>query len=1359
MTMVREIDARSTATMFTQMKLHAGTVNLICGLGGSIDVVAASFLVTLGLAISEDGDGFSELVLIVPQSAPTSISKQEIFLAIQEQIRVQIKKITEFEEKNHLRTLELMVIHKTKIHFVDPKQEDVVEAILLKLSEKSAVVVMSPELIFNNALGDASSAQTQSADSWIYECIRFGKAVHDKVIQTDSVIIFCADPYPTSEPAYKSILSDDNNVNYLWLRPKVADIFLGKLDEWVKRAEAESLSSILAEQEKLNILYLDRIIIQVATLTHFGRIDDAFALLHPHLREVREHADTFGLLISISHMLQSNMHAEAKELISTLAARPTDADESLLAFKYATSLGATEEINIFSRRIQPSDESFELLMKSSLLAYLHENDYSGLLAALSLFSSTHNTDPSWRFYEFLARSLVNIESHPYQGIIDEVKTKHPSYLIDAIFLLTKHAYAQGMFASAAQLLTENYISGFLDKSMHVEFVVELIKKLSLHEPPPDKIKTPAEEPHAYQKLNPITHGDAHEYISILFVWLVSHLSKHPSNVPLRNSLEALMRFELSNTESIAHLMNFLAKNYHPMLDEDYSRFDCAITSSESHEINEEELAKILNKFMEQHEGKRIVIGVGDLSLDGIDKDVFQIRKQMLQGLEFVAGNSIAADSDVGGLQFLVHLIALLSRKLGDELGELQVFSIAAAGLANSRQHQTARDLAEHALALLRFEPGNDSKVRIRCAWLQYAKIMHRVGNLHEAIVAVCCAVSIDIKIPLDLLIDEAILLSRIFRDVNLIPIALNHLIDIRSLLEERGSNELMEHYLFREEANIAIKLLESKIEVIDDTVREFARKLLQASAFARRHTVDLLPICVALSQVKNWWIDSSAEPTDRALAADIDRELDECSSLMGEPNLSRLKVYRLTNLTIHTLEGLCKQLEVTRYATDLGADMIHIEKLVRMFLTRQSSLTPHETFFLIDLLADHALSIPADTSIDFHALNESIYGALNTKTLTDSLNSLDTKNVLGYLSAQKQQHIDRVISSVDLAKDFIEQLLRYDAVLVGLGFDSRNRLALASVSSNGASAEYQNSFKYDVFQSWRKEYPFKYHDMDLRDPRGDYEIEKTLSGIEVMAEIPHEKRVIVVLDRELQRIPPSLLAIAGHPIGYTNPSAGVPSLAWLRSVIKSPRNHTGRLRGWIPLEGTYEMFGALRALHDNVFPYLEKFGFLNTDEALMPDNLKDCDIVVLGSHGRLGQRESLFRIIANEGTGRLSPSEFSKGLSDSGIVVLFVCSGGRQDPHPFSATTLGLPRMLLANGCRTVVASSWPLDVSIPTKWIGPFLTALFAGENVMDACYQANAAVRKFISHPAAFLAMNVYGDPFVKISGSPGAGFVPQR
>lgn len=58
-----------------------------------------------------------------------------------------------------------------------------------------------------------------------------------------------------------------------------------------------------------------------------------------------------------------------------------------------------------------------------------------------------------------------------------------------------------------------------------------------------------------------------------------------------------------------------------------------------------------------------------------------------------------------------------------------------------------------------------------------------------------------------------------------------------------------------------------------------------------------------------------------------------------------------------------------------------------------------------------------------------------------------------------------------------------------------------------------------------------------------------------------------------------------------------------------------------------------------------------------------------------------------------------------------------------SNTTVGL--VSIEAGCKSVVASPWPLDTRVPSYWLPAFLSAWESGKAVVDATFEANQAFK----------------------------------
>jgi hypothetical protein len=164
-------------------------------------------------------------------------------------------------------------------------------------------------------------------------------------------------------------------------------------------------------------------------------------------------------------------------------------------------------------------------------------------------------------------------------------------------------------------------------------------------------------------------------------------------------------------------------------------------------------------------------------------------------------------------------------------------------------------------------------------------------------------------------------------------------------------------------------------------------------------------------------------------------------------------------------------------------------------------------------------------------------------------------------------------------------------------------------------------------------------------------------------------------------------------------------------------------------------------------PTFERHGIEIRTESDIPKDLGRAGIAIVAAHGGLIPEGRYFGVVADDVDLRVTSAELANALGSVELAILFVCSGGRFDRHPFANTTIGLARNLLDRGCRTVIASPWPLDARVPSHWLPRFLELWETGVSAMDANFQANKAVEQAMGDaPARCLAMTVLGDPLLK-------------
>ncbi|WP_426944786.1 CHAT domain-containing protein [Pseudomonas oryzihabitans] len=157
----------------------------------------------------------------------------------------------------------------------------------------------------------------------------------------------------------------------------------------------------------------------------------------------------------------------------------------------------------------------------------------------------------------------------------------------------------------------------------------------------------------------------------------------------------------------------------------------------------------------------------------------------------------------------------------------------------------------------------------------------------------------------------------------------------------------------------------------------------------------------------------------------------------------------------------------------------------------------------------------------------------------------------------------------------------------------------------------------------------------------------------------------------------------------------------------------------------------------------EDFGFTVDNGRRLPNDMQDAGLAVITAHGGLNREGRYLHSIRDDDDLFVAPSALAAALAGVELVILFVCSGGRIDKNPWDNSTTSLPKQLLNNGTRAVIASPWPLDVMVTYNWLEPFLLQWKAGATALDATKKANDAVaRKLGEVPQYSLAMRVYGN-----------------
>lgn len=668
---------------------------------------------------------------------------------------------------------------------------------------------------------------------------------------------------------------------------------------------------------------------------------------------------------------------------------------------------------------------------------------------------------------------------------------------------------------------------------------------------------------------------------------------------------------------------------------------------------------------------------------------------LIEGAELLLAHYEPIDSATDAEIFGKLVAAALSivRHGTDTDSDLAIMRIAAVRLALASRFQKARDYAEHALRLA----GNDPH-RARLAWLCFGDVYERTGEIIQGLIAIACGLSADRLATPEQVWYESLLLFRLMRDLKMIPFALAFLEAGKNALQDLGA---LDEY----EQRIETLILQARFLVIrmendpggQAAVEDlFAPIVANARAVLERHD-EPEPVAALLSEViRQSTMQGVVVPPE---ANEILKQLVERCARSQSAIIAALGAESPSADQVLTV---LKQIEEATQADDTAYDVRSLVILAERLLAGPEALAnPRTATFAIELLADHAISLPGSDEGPGWRLPQQI--------------------------GQPK----------DAAADFSRIT---DLPVMMIGMDSSGLLLRTTASEGTLDApvrEASETFSKSRLADWSQEFPFRYG-IDTQAMNLFY---TSTDGIGVSA-LP--ERAVLVMSAELQPYPANLLRIGEDLAGFSRRLAVVPSLGWLTSVrTAGPSANTHRV-AWIPTAGSAEGSATLTTVADRVRDPLTEYGVALDEGTTIPAGLRGAELAIVTAHGSLIPEGRFFQVVQDDAKLKAASAELADALGGVGVAILFVCSGGRMDKHPMANTTLGLARQLLGNGCKAVVASPWPLDSRVPSHWIPTFLERWHAGSAVIDAVFDANANVRaRFSGEPSDCLAMHLYGDP----------------
>lgn len=669
-----------------------------------------------------------------------------------------------------------------------------------------------------------------------------------------------------------------------------------------------------------------------------------------------------------------------------------------------------------------------------------------------------------------------------------------------------------------------------------------------------------------------------------------------------------------------------------------------------------------------------------------DRVIRLISQMMLH-----AGGIEGEDMDLHTMSHLVLVASAVRPYATTERDEdLRLLRLLAGHYAHARRFQHARNMAEQILAI-----GQDTEVRRRLAWFAYADVYQRCRNPIDALVGLACAFATDTSVKKADLWQEIYAVIRVFRDLGMTDLASTFLPALKKIIADLGYDPETDSRVVLTELGLrVVKISRLDPQGVSALIDDIAKACGRA-----KDKSDVLPVLALLGQVVRAADERSiAVPIEvRGLLTALVRRIGARESELVETASSLVP-------TTCQVVSMFNSVERAMFGGDAATDLEVVCMAARRLLIEPGDGEDigKASTLAVELLADQTMTFfgpPPELTEDW-ALKYAL--DLNDEGLDVAFMALNTAGELSVI----------VVSEGEARP--IEQ------------------------------PKLEKSFRYRM-HAWLEKYPKAYGLIDPYD--GSNEFFSTMEALGV--NLPKSEKLLIVAEPLLQQLTANLVVVhpndGGFEYFYGSRSAVgfVPALSWLSMTRARARTEKRGYRAWISADSGPDAAGTLDIALARLSGTFDEFGFSVNTNRRLPGDMSDAGLVVVTAHGGLAQEGRYLHSIRDEEKLVEPPSALAASLAGVELVILFVCSGGRIDKHPWGNRTVGLPRQLLDKGARAVIASPWPLDVKVTYTWLEPFMNAWNTGVTVLQATKEANEVVAKRLGdNPQYSLAMSVYGD-----------------
>ena len=1222
------------------------------------------------LAVGQNEDGAPAVRNIILVHPPGTDNEADFEEALREEIRGTFVRwrgtvLDESEERALAKRLQVTAARDMQVSSV----LSVIEA-----APARTAIIVTQGALYRTPDADglapmaANGALAMPEDFWVPHFSALCQRAIGAAGQSETYVALDAgEEWPVRESHRKLLLSIDScGVMAGEVKDSPDAILATRIDDWNVKIAAGEVGAVLAEIDALPFA-LDRIkpLLRLQALEKAGFYPMVVSELRDRA-ELTENLQPATALQVAQIAAVSGARDIAQTLLTNLPLKGLPREHLDNALLLAERIGAhdlLERCKALLSATYPSSPALRHIRIKELFAERQYGDLARLLA-----EGSEDERAAAAMYDIVAEALQR-EAPDYAALLQAVESRIPSQTDRAKRVVSREALQRGQPAQALQIVLPDSESADVVEATASSILTALERVVLTRDDEGDI------------GIDPDTAGSAISHV-------LRYLAHHPADGSMRMRLVDVMSAQSMGGLGLAALatvaLNLAREPSVPRTAPQLG--DRPVRSSP-----EDVLAFMKVALPWLSDNGPIYLGRTTLPVNLLTGPA----DGLIEGAELLLAHYEPVDSAAEAEIFDKLVAAALSIVLHgtDTDADLTIMRIAAVRLALASRFQKARDYAEHALQL-----AGDDPHRARLAWLCFGDVYERTGEIIQGLIAIACGLSADRSATPEQVWYESLLLFRLMRDLQMIPFALAFLEAGRNALQDLGA---LDEY----EQRIETLVLQARFLVMhlengaggQATVEDlFAPIVANARAVLERHD-EPEPVAALLSEaIRQSTMQGVAVPPE---AREVLKQLVERCSRSQSAIIAALGAESPSADQVLTV---LKQIEEATQADDTAYDVRSLVLLAERLLAGPEALAdPRTAAFAIELLADHAISLPGGDD--------------------------------GPAWRPPQQ----IGQPEDAAADFARTT---DLPVVMIGMDSRGLLLRTTAAEGTLDApvrEAPETFSKSRLADWSQEFPFRYG-IDTQAMNLFY---TSTDGIGV-SDLP--ERAVLVTSAELQPYPANLLRIGDDFAGFSRRLAVVPSLGWLASVRTAGPSANTRHVAWIPTAGPAVGSATLTTVADRVRDPLAEYGVALDEGATIPTSLRGAELAIVAAHGSLIPEGRFFQVVQDDANLRAASTELADALGGVGVAILFVCSGGRMDKHPMANTTLGLARQLLGNGCTAVVASPWPLDSRVPSHWIPTFLERWHAGSSVIDAVFDANANVQgKFSGEPRDCLAMHLYGDP----------------